>query len=434
MQTNGHIRAIPDSPQERFLASPVREVGYGGQAGGGKSYALILDALYQIGKPGYNAILFRRTYKQLAGADGLIELSKQIYPLLGGEYLKGERIWTFVDYPGTIRFAHLEHEDDVHAYEGHQYAYIGFDELQTFTERQYLYMFSRNRASNPDIRPYTRSTFMPGDVGHFWVKKRFIDTRIKDRSRYFRRVDGVDTDVGSDDPYAVERMFIPARLEDNPYLWQGGRGDYEKGLYQLEAVEFRRKRKGDWDIRRTGRVYHGFSEPGPASYHLDLRKAEGFYHAHDFGAVNRAWGLFVKIEGSYYLMHEEILPEGTTKARARMIKQHFKNRKVVAGFGGAKGEDQQRKDYAQEKVVIRLPRVTDVESQIDMTNQMLESGELVICSDMTLTIDQLENCVRDEKEGIADKSVWHHLDVLRYFGGAMARPPKAKVLTVESRL
>jgi hypothetical protein len=229
-------------------------------------------------------------------------------------------------------------------------------------------------------------------------------------------------------------MFIPARLEDNPYLFQGGKGDYEKGLYQLEAVEFRRKRKGDWDIRRTGRVYHGFSEPGPASYHLDLSKAEGFYHAHDFGAVNRAWGLFVKIEGSYYLIHEEILPEGTTKTRANAIKSHFKNRKVVAGFGGAKGEDQQRKDYTQERVVIRLPRVTDVESQIDMTNQMLENGELVICSDMTLTIDQLENCVRDEKEGIADKSIWHHLDVLRYFAGAMARPPKAKVITVESRL
>jgi len=409
----------------------VREVGYGGQAGGAKSFGLVLDALYQIGKPGYNAILFRRTYKQLAGADGLIELSRKVYPLLGGEYLKGERIWTFADYPGTIRFAHLEHEDDVHAYEGHQYAYVGFDELQTFTLRQYLYMFSRNRASNPDIQPYTRSTFMPGDVGHFWVKQRFIDTDIEDRPRYFRRIDGLDTQVGADDPYAVQRVFIRARLEDNPYLWQEGRGEYEKGLHQLESVDFRRKRFGDWDIRRSGRVYHAFMGPGPLSRELDLKKAEGFYHAHDFGAVNRAWALFVKIEGKYYLIHEAILPEGTTQTRADKIKMHFKNRKMVAGFGGAKGEDQQRKDYTQAGVPIRLPRVTDVESQIDMTNHMFESGELVICSDMTLTIDQLENCVRDEKEGIADKSIWHHLDVLRYFAGAMGRGGKAKVRMIE---
>lgn len=424
------IKPIPASPQERFLRSTVREVGYGGQAGGGKSYGLILDALYQIGLTGYNAILFRRTYKQLMGADGLIELSKQVYPLLGGEYLKGERLWTFDKYPGTVRFAHLEHEDDVHSYEGHQYAWVGFDELQTFTERQYLYMFSRNRSSNPAIKPYTRSTFMPGDVGHFWVKKRFIDPDIRNRARWFRRVDGMDTAVGKKDQYAVSRLFIPARLEDNPYLWHEGKGDYEKGLHQLEAVEFRRKRLGDWDIRRTGRVYHGFSEPGPASYELNLKGAS-FYHAHDFGAVNRAWGLFAKVRQSYYLIHEEILPEGTTKVRANKIKTHFRDRKVVAGFGGAKGEEQQRLDYTQEGVPVRLSLVTDVESQIDMTNQMLQSGKLVICSDMTFTIDQLENCVRDEKEGIADKSIWHHLDVLRYFAGGMGRPAKAKVRMIE---
>jgi hypothetical protein len=415
------VRAIPDSPQERFLRSTVREVGYGGQAGGGKSFGLVLDALYQVGKPGYNAIIFRRTYKQLSGADGLIELSHQVYPMLGGEYLKGERLWTFRDYPGTIRFAHLEHEDDVHNYEGHQYAWIGFDELQTFTERQYLYMFSRNRASNPDIQPYTRSTFMPGDIGHFWVKSRFIKPDIRNRPRWFKRVNGLDAEVGGDDPYAIQRMFIPARLEDNPYLWQGGVGEYEKGLYQLEAVEFRRKRKGDWEVRRTGRVYHGFGEPGPASYDLDLGKAEGFYHAHDFGAVNRAWGLFAKIGETYYLVHEEILPEGTTEDRAKKIKAHFQGRKVVAGWGGAKSEQQQRLDYTRYGVNIRELVVTDVESQVDSTNQMLADGTLVICSDMTLTVDQLENCVRDEKEGIADKSIWHHLDVLRYFAAGVGR-------------
>ena len=432
MNDNGNIQPIPESPQERFLKSPVREVGYGGAAGGAKSFGLILDALYQIGREDYNALLLRRTYKQLSGADGLIALSRKVYPHVGGHYIKSEHLWEFRDHPGTIRFGHIEHDNDLEQnYEGHQYAYLGFDELQTFAERMYLYLFSRNRSPNPEVRSFTRSTFMPGGIGHFWVKKRFIGSDIENRVRYFRRVDGLDTRVGPRDRLGVARMFIPAQLEDNPYLYQDGQGDYEKGLHQLESVDFRRKRWGDWDIRRTGRVYHQFLEPGPASYELDLSQAEGFYHGHDFGAVNRAWGLFAKIGKAYYLMHEEILPEGTTQARATKIKAHFKNRKTVPGWGGAKSEEQQRLDYKQAGVAVRLPRVTDVESQIDMANQMFEDGTLIVCSDMTLTIDQLENCVRDEKEGIADKSVWHHLDVLRYFAGGAGRLPKAKVAMVE---
>jgi len=110
---------------------------------------------------------------------------------------------------------------------------------------------------------------MPGGIGHFWVKKRFIDADIENRTRYFQRINGIDTRVGPDGQFGVGRLFIPARLEDNPYLYQGGDGEYEKGLHQLESVDFRRRRFGDWDIRRTGRVYHAFIEPGPPSYELE---------------------------------------------------------------------------------------------------------------------------------------------------------------------
>lgn len=421
-QNPNGIYPIPNSPQEQFVRSTVREVGYGGAAGGAKSYGLILSPLYQLHLEGYHAILFRRTYKQLMGADGLVSLSRQIYPLIGGRYIKSEYLWQFDSYPGTIRFAHLEHENDLEQnYEGHQYGFVGLDELQTFSERMYLYLFSRNRSSNPEIKSYTRSTFMPGGIGHFWVKKRFIDANIENRPGYFTRKDSLDTEVDSADKMAIKRVFIPARLEDNPYLYQAGEGEYEQGLHQLDSVDFRRKRFGDWGIRRSGRVYHGFIQPGPPSYELDLSKAEGFYHAHDFGAVNRAWGLFAKIGPKYYLIYEEILPEGTTAARCTKIKSHFQNRKVVVGWGGAPSEKQQRLDYAREGVAVRRPLVADVESQIDKANTMLKNEELIICSDMLLTIDQLENCVRDDKEGIQDKSIWHHLDTLRYFAAGISR-------------
>lgn len=414
------ISAISDSPQEELLRSDVREAIFGGEAGGAKSFGLILDPLYQIHKEGYNAILFRRTYKQLMGGDGLIELSHRVYPRLGGMYTKSEYLWRFKNCPGTIRFAHLEHESDIEErYEGHQYPYVGWDELQTFLMRMYIYMFSRNRSSNPDVKSYTRATCMPGGIGHAWVKKRFIDTDIRNKVRYFRNINNVDTEVNVTDPKAVARTFIPARLEDNPYLYLDGKGQYEVGLNQLDEVDYRRKR-GDWEVRREGRVYHGFSADNiaQASYELDFSKAI-FYHAHDFGSVNRCWALFAKIGDIYYLVYEQILPEGTTSQRAELVKNQFRNRKVVAGWGGAPSETQQRKDYGEAGVSVRQPPSIGVEGQINGTNEMFVKGELMICSDMGYALDSLENCVRDKNGGIENKATWHILDTIRYFASGV---------------
>jgi hypothetical protein len=199
--------------------------------------------------------------------------------------------------------------------------------------------------------------------------------------------------------------------------------------------------------RKEGRVYHAFPGPGPDAKSLDLSQVTAFYHSHDFGAVNQVWGLFAKIEDRFFMLHEQKLPEGTTAARAALIKAKLFevlkpfidqnlmdlqgkvpeeklmeqarkmawDSKVLAGMGGAKSEDQQRLDYSREGVIIRLPFVVDIESQIDLANRMFEGGKLVICSNCVQTVDQLENCVRDEKEGIQDKSIFHFADCIRYF-------------------
>ena len=430
-QNPDSITPILNSPQERFVRSRIREVGYGGQAGGAKSFGLILCPLYQLHKKEYHAILFRRTYKQLSGDDGLIDLSKKVYPHIGGNYIKSEYRWEFSGYPGTIRFAHLEHENLLESlYEGHQYAFIGFDELQTFTQRMYLYMFSRNRCSNPEVDLFTRSTFMPGGEGHIFVKRRFIDPFKDDYGpKYFTNIENKDTQVSSSHPYGIQRLFIPAKLEDNPYLWRDGNSEYERGLRQLDAVDYARK-KGDWDIRRTGRVYHAFNDDniGPDASELDLSEASGFYHSHDFGAVNHVFGIWVKIKSRYYLIHEQQLPEMTTKARAGIILRHFENRKLVAGWGGATSERQYRMDFQQSGLPIRIPPTSArgtqdsiIEGQVRVANSLLEKNTIIICSNCTMTLDQLENCVRDESGGIANKSIWHYLDMLRYFAAGISR-------------
>jgi len=177
--------------------------------------------------------------------------------------------------------------------------------------------------------------------------------------------------------------------------------------------------------KKEGRVYHAFKEAGPDASQLDYSKVTGYWHSHDFGAVNAVWGLWAKIADTYYLIYEQQLPPGTTASRAAMIKSHLEGRKVVAGYGGAKGEDQQRADFQNEGVSIRLPSITDVESQIDAANKMLEAGTMVICSNCVHTVDQMQNCTRDTKEAIADKATWHFLDMCRYFAAGCNIPHPA---------
>ncbi len=424
------IHPILNSPQQRFVASSIREAGYGGEAGGAKSYGLVLCPLYQLHKDDYHAILFRRTYKQLSGDDGLIDLSKKVYPHIGGRYIKSEYRWEFSGYPGTIRFAHIEHDNVLETdYEGHQYAFVGFDELQTFSERMYLYMFSRNRCTNPEVSLFTRSTFMPGGIGNYFVKRRFVIPNIV-KPKCFTRIDNVDTEVETNDANGIQRIFIPAKLEDNPYLWRGGNSDYERGLRQLDSVDYARK-KGDWDIRRTGRVYHAFTDKniGPDSRDLDYSQVSGYYHSHDFGAVNHVWGLWAKIGSECYLIHEQKLSEGTTEVRATDIKKAWDDKKIVAGWGGSASEKQYRLDFQAHGVAIRTPPSVlksnedqIVESQVRQANKMFENGTMIVCSDMVFTLDQLENCIRDEKGGIADKATWHYLDgCIRYFSVGISR-------------
>src|SRR5574341_336860 len=442
------IKPIPNSPQERFCKSSVRELGFGGAAGPGKSFGLILDVLYQLPKDNYHAILFRRTYKQLMEAGGLIDYSQQVYPSLGGIFNQSTYTWKFPKYHNnTIRFSHIEREADIEQHSGSAYSYIGFDQLESFTERQYLFLFSRNRSTNPDIKLYIRSTFNPGGIGHHWIKKRFIiPFQDSYKPKWFKRVGGRDTETSPDDLLAVNRFFISARLEDNPYLWNDGNSDYERNLYQLDTIDFQRLRHGDWDIRRTGRVYPAFSDAniGPDSRDLDYSQVAGYYHSHDFGAVNHVWGLWAKIGQQYFLIHEEQLPEGTTEARANRIKAVWRKvvvardglepeqaikKKIIAGYGGSGSEEQYRRDFAHHGVKIRQPPVAIrsanddlVESQIRQANQMFEARTLMICSDMVHTLDQLENCVRDEKEGIVNKASWHYLDgCVRYFAAGVKR-------------
>lgn len=244
--------------QVRFLSSSAFEALFGGQAGPGKTDCLVMEALRQVENPRYNGILFRRTYKKLEQADGLIARSKLWYPSYGGRYNETKHMWIFPS-GARIYFAQMQHEWDKQDYQGAQFAFIAFDELTEFEESQYLYLFTRCRVpAASGLRAYVRAATNPGNDGHEWVKRRFITTDIVNRKKYFALVGGVDTVVEPTHPEALSRAFFPASMADNPSI---DADDYRRRiLLNPDPVERERLLAGNWDIvNSAGRIYGNWS-------------------------------------------------------------------------------------------------------------------------------------------------------------------------------
>lgn len=233
----------PQPRQEIFLKSSVYEVGFGGCKGGGKSDALLADATAQLPIPGYKAMLFRRAYPELR------DLMDRAAALFAGHmtWSGDTKRWTAPN-GSWIGFSHCQNEQDVYAHNGKEYHYIGIDQLEAFTLKMYEFLMAQNRSSNPKIKCYMRSTFNPGNIGHAWVKKRFIDSQLEQngKPRWFKKVNEIDTVVPSGTPGALSRAFVLSRIWDNKILLESD-PDYIARLEALPEAQRRALLYGDWD-------------------------------------------------------------------------------------------------------------------------------------------------------------------------------------------
>lgn len=231
------VRPQP-GPQEQLLQCTADIAIMGGGAGGGKTYALLLDPLYHIGNPGFRSILFRRETTQIRGEGGLWDTSRSLYPSCGALPREANLDWRFPS-GAKISFAHMEHPDDRFKYDGAQITHIGFDQLESFTRDQFFYMLSRNR-STCGVPPTIRATCNPvpkqNKVGG-WLHELlqwWIDDRsgyaIPDHSGVVRWFVNVNNEIDwADTPEELEARhgadcsplsctFILSRLADNKIL------------------------------------------------------------------------------------------------------------------------------------------------------------------------------------------------------------------------
>jgi len=257
-----------------------------------------MAALAHVEVPGYAAILFRRTYSDLALPGALMD---RAHDWLGGtaaSWSDRDKRWTFPS-GATLSFGYLETDADKYRYQSAEFQYIGFDELTQFAESQYLYLFSRlRRRSGLDLPLRMRSGSNPGGLGHEWVRARFVDAS------------------------SSERVFVPARLSDNPHLDQE---TYRESLMNLDATTREQLLNGDWQITPEGemfrRAWFSIIEPHELPDSLTLLRYWDKAGTEGGRGARTAGVLMGKDEQGFFYVLDVVVGRWSALTRERVIKE-----------------------------------------------------------------------------------------------------------------
>lgn len=257
-------------PQTAFLQSMADITIFGGSAGGGKTYAILLSAALDISNPKYGAVIFRREANQIFGEGGLWDTATSLYKLKGGVPVQTPRPTIRFPNGSKISFAHLQRTTDVQAWDGSQIALICMDELCHFERSQFIYMMSRNRSNsgarnrmiascNPDANSFVAELvdWYIGDDG-FPIPERSGVIRyflvIDDQFHWGDSREELAIRYGMDENLVKSFTFIPSKVTDNKILLKNNPG-YLASLNALGTVQKGRLLYGNWKIKESSGMF-----------------------------------------------------------------------------------------------------------------------------------------------------------------------------------
>ena len=299
-----------EGPQMQFLASSEREVFYGGARGGGKSYAMLVDPLRYCHKQAHRALLIRKTMPELRD---MITHSQRLYSKAypGAKWREQEKEWRFPS-GARIEFGYADNMTDALRYQGQSYTWIGIDELPQYpTPDIYNFLRSSLRSVDPEIPVYLRATGNPGNVGSQWVREMFVNPSQPNVPFHIN----IETPTGIK---KITRRFIPAKLQDNPYLMQTD--DYYAMLSSLPEVQRKQFLEGDWDAFENS-AFPEFNKSIHTVDPFEIPRSWSKFRACDWGYASHACCLWFAVDwdNNLWLYRELYTSKMTADTFARQV-------------------------------------------------------------------------------------------------------------------
>lgn len=306
------------------LAPDTDELLFGGARGGGKSDFVIAETLRRLfAVPGMQAVMFRRTYVQLSRPGGLIPRLLARIPKNLGSWNGSNHVWTFRN-GSTLTLSYLRSLGDATDWMGLELQLMVFDQLEQIEGEVYEMVRTSLRVSGPvaeamkraGYRPASLATANPGNIGHSYVKARFIDP-FPHGGVLFRPA------PTPDEPEPGVRLFVPSKLSDNPALEIGDPG-YRRRLEGLDPIDRAAQLEGDWNVYKGARFseFRTDRHVAPAAgWRVPLGASVPRGAAVDYGIDNPFVCLWGYRDGDTFVIYREVDATGLTpREQARTIR------------------------------------------------------------------------------------------------------------------
>lgn len=304
----------PNAKQRQFLKATARYIAYGGSRGGGKSWAIrVKVALLALFWPGIKILILRRTYPDLI--KNHIEPLRNLLEPLGAVYKdKDKTLWINHGRKGKsqIIFGYCDNDNDLRRYHGNEYDIICIDEATQFMWD----WFDRLKGSVRGVNNFPKHIYLtcnPGDVGHAWVKRLFIDREF----------------LPGENPDDYE--FIAATVYDNIALMEKD-PEYVKNLESLSDALRDAWLYGKWDSF----IGQYFTEWRPHIHVVDPFPIPAHwrrYFSMDYGLdMLAAYCIAVSPEGQAYIYKEHYEPNLIISDAAQRIKALTDGEKIFQWF------------------------------------------------------------------------------------------------------